>query len=553
MNSLILLNEGVLFCLDLELRKKAIEKFKQIPFYREMKLFFNYDPRVQNMSSYEFGKTEQILQSQGLSNDMLCLELSEKHLFSHDQLKSLLEKTKQRGFYIALDDFGTGFSGLELFYSSEPDFIKFDRFLISGIDVDMKKKSFCSRLVSLSRIMGLIVIAEGIETIGEYNVCLELGFDLVQGYYIQRPTTVIEDITQTNHFLEKFRAHDRRDDRDSLRYIARQLTILPAISTNDIMQKLLDLFYNNSEYQYIPVIDAGACPIGIITDKGLKQYLLSPFGYDLLKNKPVSQFIDKLLVKCPVADINAGENKILSILANNPGADGIIMTRKLKYVGFLNSRAILNVINEQNLYNAREMNLLTRLPGNRLVQAYINESAVRHENFRVYVYFDMGNFKPFNDRFGFRQGDKAIILFSNLIQHAFKKSSFIGHIGGDDFFLGVENGTDCTERVTEEIKFLFKIFSDKVSVFYSEDEQRELCYQAHSRNGEYSVFPLLSAYCAILTVPPETNSTLFILPDKISAELAKLKSHAKKNPDKIAVSRIQISEDLPLYLSEVSG
>lgn len=532
-------NEGMLFYLDIELRNKAVEKFKQIPFFRNLKLFFNYDPRIQNMSTYEFGKTEQILSNHGLSNDMLCLELSEKHLFSHEQLKSLLEKTKQRGFYIALDDFGTGFAGLELFYSSEPDFIKFDRFLISGIDRDIKKKSFCSHLISLSRIMGSVVIAEGVETVGEFNVCLELGFDLVQGYYIQYPTTHIEEITQTITILEEFKARNRREDRESGRFIAKELVLLPAISLNDLMQKLLNLFHENNESQFFPIVDAGGCPIGIISDKSLKQYLLSPYGYDLLKNKHVSQFIDNLLIKCPIADINTGEDKILEILVNNPDSDGIIMTRNLKYAGFLNSRALLNVINEQNLYNAREMNPLSRLPGNRLVQRYINESASRHGLFRFYIHLDMKHFKPFNDRFGFRQGDRAIMIFSDLLKNSFQKNSFIGHIGGDDFFIGKECGWDCTDDVMGSIKNLIENFSSEVSDFYSDEERHDHCYKALSREGEHGIFPLLSAYAAILVSAPRTNINTNELTEKISSELALLKNDAKNNPDMIALSRLE--------------
>jgi len=63
------------------------------------------------------------------------------------------------------------------------------------------------------------------------------------------------------------------------------------------------------------------------------------------------------------------------------------------------------------------------------------------ENACVLVYFDFDNFKPYNDRYGFRQGDRTILLFSDILKKTSGANKFFaGHIGGDDFFAGFRIG-----------------------------------------------------------------------------------------------------------------
>ena len=69
--------------------------------------------------------------------------MSEKGtVIEQNALSSMLQRYKQSGYSIAIDDFGIGVSGLKLLYFSEANIIKLDRFFISNIDQDSKKKLF---------------------------------------------------------------------------------------------------------------------------------------------------------------------------------------------------------------------------------------------------------------------------------------------------------------------------------------------------------------------------------------------------------------------------
>lgn len=190
-------NQGVLFRVDIELRAKILEKLK--PLYKknqEFKLFYNLDNRILDMDDYEDGVTKSLLEQHGFDSGFITFEISEKHEFrSFIDAQTVFKTYSDQGFSIALDDFGTGFSGLKMLYYLDPQYIKIDRFFITDILKDEKKRLFVENIVNMAHQMNITVLAEGVETIDEYNVCKDIGCDLVQGYFIQKPVIDIDKLS----------------------------------------------------------------------------------------------------------------------------------------------------------------------------------------------------------------------------------------------------------------------------------------------------------------------------------------------------------------------
>src|SRR3546814_13634900 len=80
--------------------------------------------------------------------------------------------------HLALDDFCQGYSRLRLLHEHQPDYVKIDRYFISGISAEPKKRLFLSRIVDVMHVLGICMIAEGVETEAEFRTCKDLGFDL---------------------------------------------------------------------------------------------------------------------------------------------------------------------------------------------------------------------------------------------------------------------------------------------------------------------------------------------------------------------------------------
>jgi EAL domain-containing protein (putative c-di-GMP-specific phosphodiesterase class I)/GGDEF domain-containing protein len=529
--------EEFLFTLDMELRRKAVRKFLTIPSYWQIKLFLNYDHRIMSMPNYRSGITETILKEFSISRSSLCLELSEKYQYNKSQIETMhgyLVKTKERGLSVAIDDFGTGFSGLELFYHMEPDYIKIDRFFISDINSDTKKRSFCSNLISLARAMGVIVIAEGVETREEFYACMNLGFDLVQGYFIRKPVTDVGELHYIEQDIREITIRDQRKQVNDSELIERELIKIEPVKSSAPVSHLFKQFTQNTAFAFLPIINGNDLPLGIIKESSLKQYIYSPYGYDLLQNRIVEVSLRSDITKCPVIDINTSDENILSIFNRYPEAECIIITRNLKYHGILTSRSLLNIINEKKITDAREINPLTKLPGNNMITRHIDESICRDDRCRCFIYFDFDNFKPFNDRFGFRQGDRVIQLFSDLLQKTYSgNGSFVGHIGGDDFFTCLHCGDEDICRLRNNLDIVTEKFSECIKPFYRKDELKKGYYTAKNRSGNTEKLPLMSVSAAVVKVPPGVSAESSETQELFYMKLAEVKKAAKKNSSRV--------------------
>jgi diguanylate cyclase (GGDEF)-like protein len=535
--------DGVLFALDLELRKMAFRKFREIEFHQKIKLYYNYDVRMLEMPDHRFGATESILANYQLNPEAICFELNERHQVKQNEaFKNLLAVFKERGFKLALDDFGAGFSSFELFYHADPDVLKFDRFLIQNIDKDLRKKTFCMNIVNMAKLLGVLVIAEGVETREELVTCQKIGFDLVQGFFIQKPTCDIQNLSYiyTNVIQPETdnTIHTTRD----VELISREIIKLDTIFVSDDIRILFDKFHKNSQFDFFPVIDKTGTPLGIIHEKNIKKYVYSPYGKDLLCNKSVTTSLRRFIIKCPIIDIHTPQEKILEIYLNNPDSEGVIITKTQEYFGFLTAKSLLNIINEKNLALAREINPLTKLPGNILINQFISDLFTNHGNYYYLIYFDFNNFKPFNDKWGFGRGDQVIKMFADILKNVYHSAgSFIGHIGGDDFFIGLKCDKSCLE---EELQLAFKVISQfayTVRIFHSEEEIAKGYFVAKDRYGKTRKFPLMSASAAVLEVPSGKRS---FSQEELTLELTQLKKAAKESSTNLAHASVNIAESL---------
>jgi EAL domain-containing protein (putative c-di-GMP-specific phosphodiesterase class I) len=86
-----------------------------------------------------------------------------------------------------VDDLGAGYSGLSSIMQLEPDFVKLDRSLVRELHESTARRTIVESLLALSRSMGTIVVAEGVELREEAEVLWELGVPLTQGYFFGRP------------------------------------------------------------------------------------------------------------------------------------------------------------------------------------------------------------------------------------------------------------------------------------------------------------------------------------------------------------------------------
>ena len=116
----------------------------------------------------------------------VVLEVNEaEHLDAH--LDGPLAECRAAGFWIALDDAGAGRCGLRAIVEVVPDVVKVDRALVGGIDQHRGRRAAVAALARLARDLGIVLVAEGIETQGELRAVRDLGVPLGQGFLLGRP------------------------------------------------------------------------------------------------------------------------------------------------------------------------------------------------------------------------------------------------------------------------------------------------------------------------------------------------------------------------------
>jgi EAL domain-containing protein (putative c-di-GMP-specific phosphodiesterase class I) len=128
-----------------------------------------------------------VLDESGLPPTSLGIEITETVLMAPTELvEEHLRRLRACGISIALDDFGTGFSSLGYLTRFPVDRIKVDRTFVAGIGTE-PSTSVVAACLALGRSLGLITVAEGVETGAQAEWLQRADCDAVQGYYFARP------------------------------------------------------------------------------------------------------------------------------------------------------------------------------------------------------------------------------------------------------------------------------------------------------------------------------------------------------------------------------
>ncbi|ADO83061.1 GGDEF domain-containing protein [Ilyobacter polytropus] len=526
--------DGSLYTLDLMLREKAIQKFKKLKFHKSIKIFYNLDNRLLEMPNFSMGKTEILLKENKIEKSSLCFEISEKYKLNKiEDINDMLSVYKSEGYIIALDDFGSGFSNLQKLYHFDINLLKIDRFFIKNVGKSSKKRIFLNNIINLVHTLGGLVVAEGIETEEEMHVCRMLGCDLLQGYYIQHPSQNLDDIKVLYHHVkeniikqENFLGEDRN-------IIESHILKIEGTYIENHMDKILEVLKKNSHAEVFPILDQDKRVLGMIREKKIKRYLLAPFGNEFLKKKTVRDLMDIAII----ADINVNVNRLIEILSLNDEVEFIIITCDGKYKGYLDKNAVIKIISEKKIGEAKNQNPLTRLPGNTQISDFIEKTLLDKANGYIYTYFDFNNFKSYNDKYGFKKGDKIITLFSEILKDEEKdENSFIGHVGGDDFFLGIrqrpnKNFNDTLDKITS----IADMFKTQARDHYDQKDLKKGFILSQDRSGQLRKVPLITVSAAILEIiPGERNCTI----EDVSDLLFKLKKNSKIAKDSTCCSTI---------------
>ncbi len=134
---------------------------------------------------------KKILKDAAVGSERIMFEITETMAMQDAEVVAeVIHQFQEAGFDIAIDDFGTGYSSMAYLQQFRVKQLKIDRFFISGLDSNgFEGETIVSKIIELAHSLGMVVVAEGVETTSQFDKLKELGCDEIQGYLMARPLT----------------------------------------------------------------------------------------------------------------------------------------------------------------------------------------------------------------------------------------------------------------------------------------------------------------------------------------------------------------------------
>lgn len=179
-------DQGVLWSLERLCRQRALETLPQLS--AEQRLFINvepdsfYDPWLRSPAFLDE------LGDAGLEPSRVVLELTERAAVKdYVAMRKVLSEVRKLGYPLALDDVGSGYAGLQTIAEIRPDYLKIDMALIRNLHLDPIRRELIRTVRTFADSTGTTLVAEGVETIAEFETLTGTGVRCAQGFLFARP------------------------------------------------------------------------------------------------------------------------------------------------------------------------------------------------------------------------------------------------------------------------------------------------------------------------------------------------------------------------------
>lgn len=496
-------------------RDTALEKSQDI--IPAKMIFINVDPKIMNDPRFQKGHTRDLLNKFCANASNVIFEITEKTAINdYKSFCSLLDNYTSQGYKIAIDDTGSGYSGLRTIAETRPSFIKVDMELIRDIDKDTLKQAMLKALYDFSLTSNSKIIAEGIETEAELTTLIQLGIPYGQGFFLQKPHPQFVDLAPS---VKQTIAQINRAKKQEMYLtpmtmpigkIAQQDEALPSTTLG---YAAIDYFNEHPALLGLPIVDDDK-PVGLLMKVKFLANLATQYGVAVYINRAIQTVMDKnpLIVDYDTPLDTA--YKLALARKDDDIYDYLLVTQHGKYLGKVTVKMLLEKTAQLELNRAKHANPLTGLPGNVLIEKELHNLLAESSDYAV-LYFDLDNFKPYNDVYGFETGDRILQFTAQVIQEQLRQlrpaDTFLGHIGGDDFVAIVHD-----KDIAPLCEQIIGSFDDKIAHYYSTDDCARGGIVAKNRHGQDEAFPIMSLSIAVVTSQHHSFNTVYELGEAAS-------------------------------------
>jgi len=290
--------------------------------------------------------------------------------------------------------------------------------------------------------------------------------------------------------------------------------ITPALTNDEVFVR----FENDADAWALPVVNDGL-PVGLISRYRFISQYARQYWRELYGKRSCTMC---MLAKPLVVEKSISVHSLSELLASTEHrllAEGFVIVDEGRYAGLGTTQDLIREITRMQMEAARYANPLTMLPGNVPINEHMERLLAAGVDF-VACYADINDFKPFNDKYGYRRGDDMIKLTAGVLVNCCEPGrDFLGHIGGDDFILLFQS-TDWEERCHRALEAFGR---DAPSLFDAQDVGRGVL-EGEDRRGS----PVAYALSSLSLGAVEVENGIWLTHLEVSTAATEAKKQAKR-------------------------
>jgi EAL domain-containing protein (putative c-di-GMP-specific phosphodiesterase class I)/GGDEF domain-containing protein len=474
------------------------------------------------------------LKAAAIAPSAIVIEITEhEHVTDLPRLIKAAAALRAEGLRFALDDFGDGRSSLRLWAELRPEIVKIDKYFIHDLHIEAVKVQTLKGLARFAETFGTTLVAEGIETDAELRIVRDLGIELGQGWLLGRPqaepaATVLPGAARIIESSEIAVLPEITRAAGADFTVDRLAVPVPTLSPETMINDVARIFSADSTLRAMAIVEDDR-PIGLLNRQTFVDNYAKPYFKELHGRKPCILFANTTPL---ILDKHTDLEAMTAVLTSSDQrylSEGFIVAEGGRYLGLGTGAQLVRVVTEVRIEAARHANPLTFLPGNIPISEHVARLLAAGGEF-VACYADLNDFKPFNDLYGYWQGDEMIRLVARtMASHCDPRRDFIGHVGGDDFVVLFQSSdwlARC-ERVVES-------FNEKALDLFDEEAIARGGIEAEDRHGVMRFFPCTTLSIGAVPVRPG----VFSRPEQVASAAAAAKHKAKISSQGIAIESV---------------
>lgn len=536
------LAEGCTLELEQAAARTCIDAFAKLDV--DGKLFLNFSAGAIRRLAEARDDTLALLRHRGVDPHRIVIELTEQStILDVASFVPVISALRTEGAQFALDDYGTANASMNLWVRLQPDVVKIDRFFIHGISTDSLKFEAVRAMQHFANASGARLVAEGIEDEADLIVVRDMGIGCGQGFFFGRPhaqpsrsvTDDARDALLSGHiavFPETTRTVSSASPSGGMAS-AKMMVHAPALPRHATNNDVLELFNRLPDLHAVAVVENDE-PVALINRRSFMDRYALPYHRELFGKRPCLQFANASPV---IIEQSMTVEQMAKLLASDDQrylADGFVITDKHgKYAGLGTGENLVRAVTEVRIEAARYANPLTFLPGNIPISSHIARLLGNDAGFYA-CYVDLNHFKPFNDQYGYWQGDEVLKFAAAVLADVCDPTrDFLGHVGGDDFLILFQS-EDWKDRVLRAIH----LFNEGAQRFYAPADRLAGGIHGEDRRGNPTFFGFVTMAIGCVRVESDGGPSLYS-----SEEIASVAALAKRRAKHEASGFVLIEAD----------